>query len=315
VGRGDVKSSARLLLDRVIDYAGLFPPAALAMPDAVADYAASLAGPQSWMLGRFVVPAARLAELVEVVGLLEPVNDGRAWSLSVLVADAPGDVPTVTSMAATCEAAGMRIESLEVKAGTAGAVGTLARELPDGMETWFEIAPGPALGSTLRAIAAVDGGAKMRMGGTTPAAFPPATDVARFLLACAREGVRFKATAGLHHALPGRFRVTYADDSARAAMHGFLNVLLAAVLARDLCLRRHPEPEAEAAVAALLEEPNPGAFMWKDDGIRWRAHWLSADAIAGTRARFARSFGSCSFDEPVDDLTTLALIGGAPRGR
>jgi hypothetical protein len=135
------------------------------------------------------------------------------------------------------------------------------------------------------------------------------------LLACAREGIRFKATAGLHHALPGRFRVTYADDSPRAPMHGFLNVLLAAVLARELCERRHPEPEAVTEVAALLEESNPGAFMWKDDGIRWRAQWLSAAAIGGTRARFARSFGSCSFDEPVEDLTTLALIEGAAHKR
>ena len=50
--------SARALLGGVVDYAGLFPPAALSMADAVAEYAAAQRGADAWMLGRFVLPAA-----------------------------------------------------------------------------------------------------------------------------------------------------------------------------------------------------------------------------------------------------------------
>src|SRR5215471_10308407 len=56
-------NSLRILLTHLIDYAGLFPPAALEMPEAQRNYAAYRAGEYSWMLGRFVVPAARLDEV------------------------------------------------------------------------------------------------------------------------------------------------------------------------------------------------------------------------------------------------------------
>ena len=57
-----VPGSARALLGSVVDYAGLFPPTSATMADAVAHYAGERAGADQWMLGRFVVPAARLAE-------------------------------------------------------------------------------------------------------------------------------------------------------------------------------------------------------------------------------------------------------------
>ena len=51
------------LLHEVVDYAGLFPPAALPIDEAAEHYATYRASDEAWMLGRFVVPAGRLAEL------------------------------------------------------------------------------------------------------------------------------------------------------------------------------------------------------------------------------------------------------------
>ena len=51
------------LLSGLIDYAGLFPPASLDLPAAMRNYAAYRAGAHAWMLGRFVVPAALVAEV------------------------------------------------------------------------------------------------------------------------------------------------------------------------------------------------------------------------------------------------------------
>src|SRR4051812_2193031 len=62
----------RILLEGLIDYAGLFPPAALDMAAAMRNYAAYRQGEDAWMIGRFVVPAARKGE----------VDPG--WPLSVL---------------------------------------------------------------------------------------------------------------------------------------------------------------------------------------------------------------------------------------
>jgi hypothetical protein len=55
----------RILLEGLIDYAGLFPPAALPMEQAVANYGRYRAGEHAWMLGRFVVPAERVGEVPE----------------------------------------------------------------------------------------------------------------------------------------------------------------------------------------------------------------------------------------------------------
>ena len=57
--------SQKALLANLIDYAGLFPPAALSMEEAVRNYARYREGEHAWMLGRFVVPEARAHEVPE----------------------------------------------------------------------------------------------------------------------------------------------------------------------------------------------------------------------------------------------------------
>jgi len=59
-----VAASLRVLLDGMIDYAGLFPPASLDMMTCVTKYSRYLNGPWRWALGRFVLPVARLDEFL-----------------------------------------------------------------------------------------------------------------------------------------------------------------------------------------------------------------------------------------------------------
>ena len=73
--------SLRILLSDAIDYAGLFPPASLDMPAAAENFARYLNCEFRWMLGRFVVPAERLAELEK---LLKP-NRARGWRVTAPV--------------------------------------------------------------------------------------------------------------------------------------------------------------------------------------------------------------------------------------
>ena len=59
-----MKSDAfRAFMEGLIDYAGLFPPARLDLDVAMKDYLRYQEERSSWMLGRFIIPAARLAEL------------------------------------------------------------------------------------------------------------------------------------------------------------------------------------------------------------------------------------------------------------
>lgn len=57
-----MSEALRELLRGLIDHAGLFPPASLDLPEAVDNYRAYRSGPHAWMLGHFVIPAARVAE-------------------------------------------------------------------------------------------------------------------------------------------------------------------------------------------------------------------------------------------------------------
>jgi hypothetical protein len=308
----------------------------------VSRYARYRRGPHAWMLGRFIVPCRRLDEfeaemraqaqaqeqvqlqlqLDEHASLSDSASatDAEPWRLSVLASqDVSADRVAIEVFNTRCRDAadGARsasracIDAVEVKVDSADDVRRIAAALSGPLRVWFEIAPGPALGSLLDAIAPVGecAGAKLRTGGVTPDAIPEAHAVAHFLLACTRARVACKATAGLHHPIHAAHRLTYADDSPTAFMHGFVNVFLAAALARDL-VRQHERADADITetLVALLDERDAHHIVWHDDHVMWRGHRLDAQAIASSREHFARSFGSCSFEEPIEDLEQLGWL-------
>ena len=83
-----VKHSLHILLNSLIDYAGLFPPSGLDMAKAVANYAGYRQSPHCWALGRFIVPSARLQEFEQHF-----VPGRHPWHLSALIGTDPaGDL-------------------------------------------------------------------------------------------------------------------------------------------------------------------------------------------------------------------------------
>src|SRR5918996_3307506 len=65
------------LLRRLIDHAALFPPASMAMADALEEDARIRASAEAWIVNRFVVPASRVGELGDVPLRLSVVLDSR----------------------------------------------------------------------------------------------------------------------------------------------------------------------------------------------------------------------------------------------
>lgn len=206
----------RSFLQSLIDYAGLFPPAALPMAEAAANYARYAQAPDAWMLGRFVVPIARAAEV------------DASFPLSVL---SSGDFPADTAHLAQLPNA----DSIEIKIADAQQIEAAVRALPARVHKYFEIAD-VSLIPIIAAHSAHGARAKIRTGGVTAGAFPAVDFVARFLRECARASVPFKATAGLHHALRCYRPLTYAPEAPCGWMYGFLNVFAAAARARDASL-------------------------------------------------------------------------------
>jgi hypothetical protein len=289
----------RALLSGIVDYAGLYPPAALDMAAAVRNYASYASSSDAWMLGRFVVPAARLAELHDENTRLRNARPFLMRLSVVLGTDAEAGIETVRAFN-SAHGAEFAIDVLEARLSTEDAIERAAALVDGEFELFAEIPVDVDPEWLIAAIGRSGVSAKIRTGGVTPDAFPSAHDVVRFMRRCIDTGVRFKATAGLHHPLSADYPLTYEPTSLRGTMYGYLNLFLtAAFMANGL---------ADAEARALLEEGDRGSLTATDDGITWRGHALSAEQLVRMRVRLAVSFGSCSFREPVDELQALSLI-------
>ncbi len=289
------------LLERAVDYAGLFPPARLGMEAAIRAYAEYHGGLDAWMLGRFVVPASRLEEFESEGGALLPDSASTSWALSALVGtDLERDVHAIERFNARHRDArrgAVHVDTLELKAATVADI-RRAGEFVGGFDAFVEVPVAADPDALVAAIGAVGAKAKIRTGGVTPDAIPEAGHVVRFLRRCEQRNVAFKATAGLHHPMRAEYPLTYEPDAPRGVMYGFLNVFLTAAL-----LRRGID---DAAALDLLQERDASAIQVDGDRVRWRGHEVTADQVRAARHDIV-AFGSCSFREPVDELRALGL--------
>ena len=306
-------SAIRALMTGVIDYAGLFPPASLSLDEAIRNHARYTADADRWMLGRFICPATRLAEVLpyleELFSRGEPLVIaalGRGGADSGAFRHGLG--PDLGAIAAFNEAAGerARVDVLETRLPIVPVV-----ELPSMLEALegsrrMGLRPFCEFGFDARwresfahmlAPLMVHGGLgfKLRTGGVEAAAFPTTVQIAATISLCADAGIPMKFTAGLHHP------VRHYNAAVSTKMHGFLNVFMACLLARANGFE-------EGRLREILEEEDRQAFDLDDHAARWRGETVETAQVEAIRRSFAISFGSCSFDEPREDLRALGML-------
>jgi hypothetical protein len=279
-----------VLLDGLIDYAGLYPPARLDMRSAIRNYLNYQEGKYGYALGRFVVDVKRIEELREAAG--KSIGE---ISLSIVVSSASGwqDLSELAD-------AGLCIEMVELKPVQPEEIASLDKGVPVGVSAFFEIPIQNNWADFIDAIMHAGTRAKLRMGGVTADAFPSTSDVASVLKELAVRGIAFKATAGLHHPVRSRHRLTYDADSPSGKMHGFVNLFCAAALTHF----RGDVNDAER----LVREEDPAAWDISDTTITWKSLCLSVSQVREVRRKFMNSFGSCSFEEPLRDLEALGWL-------
>lgn len=299
--------SLKALMNGLIDYAGLFPPARLPLAEALANYQSYQTTADAWMLGRFILPATRLGELPDGESLVCSALGRGGEDFLVGLHDDLAAISACRQRNARCAT---RVDVLETRLPSAvlrepAALRTLLHEMAVmtnslGLTVFLEapVLEGPAFAALLGAIGSAPfapaAGYKMRTGGLEASAFPTYEQVALALHATAFAGVPFKATAGLHHPLP-RF-----DDTVQARMHGFINVFVAGVLAR-LGI-------GEATLRQLLADDAASSFFFGADELGWRTHRVDLQTVVRIRRAGMVSFGCCSFDEPREDLRALAWL-------
>ncbi|AFZ37735.1 hypothetical protein Sta7437_4262 [Stanieria cyanosphaera PCC 7437] len=289
-------SSLKALLGTIVDYAGLFPPAKLTLRDAIALYARYLQTSDQWMLGRFVLPLSQLQDLEKLVTDVNTIVNH--WLLSVILSE--NWELELKQIQAFNYRNKIQIASVEFPILSPEEISRAIFLIPNEIESFFEIPLSENLETYLSVLKGTKASAKIRTGGLNVKAFPSVEQLCRFIFASAEVQVPFKATAGLHHALPGKYPVSYEPDSLSVAMQGFINVTLLAAL---VYWQKITQQEA----VLVLQESSSESFQFQEDHITWNDKQLTTSEIKQSRQLFYRSFGSCSFQEPLDELESLSL--------
>ncbi len=295
--------AARVLLDGLIDYAGLFPPASHAVADAVRAYAKYRGGEAGWMLGRFICPVAHFDAFATVAEPLLPRDAGAIpWRLAAIgsgdhAADAAAMVRVNDCHRWSWDECSAVVDTVETRANTPDEVAVIHAAFPADITVYVEVPLAQDPTPFVAAIARTGRRAKLRTGGVTADAFPAASQVAAFVDACVEAGVAFKATAGMHHVLYGSHPLTDAPDAAEVPMFGFLNVLLACALRLD-----NATPDE---IERALRESDRSSVSFTDDAIVWRTRRFDRNRLAHIREHVMTSFGSCSFTEPVSEVRAM----------
>ncbi len=309
-------ASLRALLERSIDYAGMFPPCSLELEPALKNQAQYVRSPDAWMLSTFVLPVAQFEAAEKNLSQFDPKHALRVSALGP-------KTETVPEFIAAVKTAAQAIRSLQTQHVDLVSVNQLEMTLPVGaglavdvnvgllnearsvigdlkLQAFWE-APVDVAEETIALLAghnsktkAAAFGYKLRTGGVAADAFPVSIQIARALIAAVKHHVPIKFTAGLHHPVR-QFR-----DEVQTKMHGFLNVLGAGVLAAE-----HQWDEQQTV--AMLEDEDAAAFSFHDTVFAWREWEITMDRIKARR-KLVTSFGSCSFDEPREDLRALGIL-------
>lgn len=324
--------SLQQFMSGIIDYAGLFPPAKLPLDEAIRNYAKYRQGHDNWMLSRFIIPASKLNELDKYAD--ELFSDDEPFAFSVLggkTETVEGFKEEVNTVINLCNAFGEKhpglvsTDMLEVKLPHDAArsqdihlIGELMDDTAEQLQS-SPLAPSVIVYEGLfdeswqadnKAIilALADhnnkfssdrnyhsAAYKIRCGGVTADLFPSVEQVAFILNSTKQNNVALKGTAGLHH--PVRH---YADE-VQTKMHGFFNVFGGAMLAHanDIGIKKLEE---------IIKDENPDSFQFSENKFSWNNYSVSTDEIKKLRKNVLLSYGSCSFDEPREDLQKLGLL-------
>ncbi|CAN5456140.1 hypothetical protein BH10BAC5_BH10BAC5_09990 [soil metagenome] len=326
-----MKDALKSFCKGLIDYAGLFPPASLDMEDSFKNFLEYSKSDDSEMLGKFICPASRLSELTAEIEKYKYKKDskfqiavlgsgGKNYELffdnfyrdirNILEFNKKNPVHFITNtyeVKLPAEFSNPIYRSrLKELIGYVNFI--FEDELRYEMNVFYEGFPNADSGflelfsdalkeynTSKTDNGKVKAGIKMRTGGIEAAAFPASDEIAEILKAANDKQIPFKATAGLHHPIKKY------NESVSSDMHGFINVFGAGLLLFSNDLNKED-------LVNILNEKHPENFIFTETHFKWKNYEVSNSTILRGRENFMISYGSCSFDEPREDLRNLGLM-------
>ncbi|OIR14786.1 MAG: hypothetical protein BEU04_02625 [Marine Group III euryarchaeote CG-Bathy1] len=298
-------------MESLIDYAGLFPPSELPFDDAISNYKLYFSSSDSWILNRFICPISKLNNLLPH---LSDFTAEKPLHLSVLLTgnfqddtyinkfheelstiktfeDQYGDVCKIKSLEAKIDTQNNNLNDI------LNILSTSIKSLDNSVEIFLEpiITDFSTISNQISTSNIKNIQLKLRCGGIVPEAFPSSKTIASALSFCKKNNVKLKFTAGLHHP------IRHFDEEIGTKMHGFVNVFGSALLFYTGIID-------ETNLIEALEDENPHNFAFKNTSFSWKNNSLPVNAIVDLREEALLSYGSCSFNEPRDDLKDLGWM-------
>lgn len=308
--------AAKAFFSGLVDYAGLFPPATLGLTEAVSNFKEYLERPERWMLSRFIATPAHVDQLGEE--LVGKFTQDTPLDISLVSRDPIKDLPSVQRKLATSDGR-VILGALEIvidpKKDIAQQITTVENSLCSlegtsmRVPVFYEVPlcdDWPAVFSklidhiqeskkaTTRAV-----GFKLRCGGVEKNLIPTPERVARSIHACATKKIPIKFTAGLHQ--PFRHVDQLDARIGDVPIHGYCNVFFAALVANSTQVTL---PD----LIAIVSEMHSLRPEFDTHGMRWLGHEISTREIEAARSTVVISYGSCSFEEPLQAARDLGWL-------
>jgi hypothetical protein len=312
-------NSLEALMSGTIDYAGIFPPGDLPLEEAINNYRKYLDDNDVWMLRSFVLPISKLKELEKHMKLF---SEDKKIQLSLVVSkskstdefkqiclqdlekinsylDKYKNIVHVSSLEIPLPPVDISIGVLESVSYLASSLNTkafcemtrpLSQDWIVNMKEVMKTIKEFNLNSPDHVI-----GYKLRSGGVKAELFPTAEQVAFVLSESINKGIPIKFTAGLHHP------IRMYRNEVQTKMHGFLNIFIGYIL------QKHNGLDVKQ-IEEILCDVNGANFKLTDQEIKWKNYKADLKEIRNIRDNLLRSFGSCSFDEPREDLENLGIM-------
>jgi hypothetical protein len=327
--------SIKAFMNEIIDYAGIFPPASLPFKESFENYLDYRTFKNKWMLNKFVCPFSRLDELSELINENPFINESNPLHITVLGSlsqnalhfekSFPKDINDMSKFLKSNRSI-VSIDAYEVKlpldlvnfresADFLDTLDLIQRDItknisPHGQifyeidlknNNWIDNVDSIIAGLSVCNQFYIEEdkspriGFKLRTGGITPDMIPLSIQVAYVIKKCIDNKVPFKATAGLHTA------VKHFDENLKTKMYGFLNVFSAGIIyyyyqmsLEDLTL--------------IVDNENMSDFIFEENSFSYKDLKVSIDEIKYVRDTYMLSMGSCSYDEPLQELRELKLL-------
>ncbi len=266
-----------------INDAGLFPPAALTITQAVANYARHRVSWYDGLLANFVIIDGRLVKVDTCAARLGL----RRLDVTVVVPGGLEALPDALATVHRCSRLRLRAIELPIGASPMLTAARAAAELAEqDVALYVEVPRWQISDRRIHQLRSYGMRLKLRGGGSSIFTFNPEDQLALTIINCAAEMLPFTCVTSVSRA------VRHRDPATLLQRHGYLNIALATLAAVNT--------GSHAAVRDLLAERD-------QQTVAHTTLTLTGRDVAAVRALFT-CLGSNDVSGTVTDLTTLAVI-------